>query len=233
MDNKNNTGNRNTGYWNTGDRNTGNWNTGNWNTGNWNTGDWNTGNWNTGNWNTGDWNTGDRNTGNRNTGDRNTGNWNTGNWNTGDRNTGNWNTGNWNTGDRNTGYFNIDEPKVRIFWKETDIKRQDIHFPSWLYFSLTEWIDESDMTDKQKEDDENDYYKTTWWILVSYDYKEAFKKSYEKATREEQLEVKELPNFDADIFYEISGIRIEDEKVEGITMEQLCKELWREVKIIK
>ena len=188
---------------------------------------------NTGDWNTGNRNTGNRNTGYWNTGDRNTGDWNTGDWNTGNRNTGDWNTGNWNTGNRNTGYFNIDKPKVRIFWKETDIKKEDINFPSWLYFELTEWISESDMTDEQKEDDENEHYKTTGGILVSYDYKEAFQKSYNKATREEQLKVKDLPNFDADMFYEIPGIRIDDEKEETMTLEEVCKELGRDIKITK
>jgi len=74
----------------------------------------------------------------------------TGYRNTGDWNTGDWNTGNRNTGNRNTGYFNIDKPKVRIFWKETDIKREDIDFPSFCYFDLTEWINEkADLTDTE------------------------------------------------------------------------------------
>jgi hypothetical protein len=40
--------------------------------------------------------------------------------------------------------------------------------------------------------------------LVKYNYKEAFQKSYNKATREEQLKVKELPNWNSDMFFEIS-----------------------------
>jgi hypothetical protein len=83
------------------------------------------------------------------------------------------------------------------------------YLPSWLYFDLTEWVEEEDMTDFEKE--ENPTYKTTGGYLRVYDYKEAFQKSYNSATREEQLKIKELPNFDAEKFYQISGIRIDDE----------------------
>lgn len=170
--------------------------------------------------------------------------WNTWNWNTWDRNAWNWNTWNWNTWswntwDRNTWYFNIDEPKVRIFWKETDVKREDIIFPDFLYFNLTEWIYESDMTEEEKEADENKYYKTTWGYLKSYEYKEAFQNSYNSLSEEEKKEqtkqLKALPNFDKDIFFEISWIDIEkeNEEVEELTLEQICKQLGKNIKIIK
>ena len=203
--------------------NTGYYNAGNYNTGYYNTGYRNTGNYNTGNYNAGNYNTGNYNTGYRNAGDYNTGN----------SNTGNYNTGNYNTGNYNTGYFNIDEPRVRIFWKETDMKKEDIVFPDWLDFNLTEWVYESDMTEEQKNDSDNQYYKTTWWILVEYDYKEAFQKSYNKATIEEQLKVKELPNFDSDIFFEISWIRIDEEEKTELTLDEIAKKFWVDVNSLK
>jgi hypothetical protein len=49
--------------------------------------------------------------------------------------------------------------------------------------------------------------------LKKYEYKEAFKNSYNRAKRKEQLKIKNLLHFDADIFYEISGIRVDDEPV--------------------
>ena len=56
-------------------------------------------------------------------------------------------------------------------------------------------------------------YKTTGGYLKKYDYKEAFQNSYNSLDREEKekqtKQLKELPNFDADIFYEISWIRID------------------------
>jgi len=173
-----------------------------------NTGNWNTGNYNTGNWNTGNRNTGDSNTGNCNTGNRNTGYWNTGDWNTGNRNTGDRNTGDWNTGNWNTGYFNQSNSKVKIFDIQTEIKFGEINFPNCLFFELTEWVGSEEMTDEEKE--ENGAWEIMGGYLKEYDYKEAFTKSMEKATKEEIERVKALPHFDAQKFYEISGFMIKD-----------------------
>ena len=186
--------------------------------------------------NTGDSNTGYCNTGYKNTGNRNTGNSNTGNSNTGNSNTGDWNTGDWNTGDSNTGYFNINEPKVRIFWKETDIKIEDLAFPNFCYFDITEWIYEDDMTDEEKQANKN--YKTTGWYLKSYEYQESFKNSYNKLDKEERIkqveELKALPNFNSEMFKKISWIDIEEEeKTEELTLEEVCKQLGKNIKIVK
>lgn len=64
------------------------------------------------------------------------------------------------------------------------------------------------MTDEEKESKPT--YDTTGGYLKVYDYKAAFQSSYNEATREEQLKIKELPSFDADKFYQISGIRIDE-----------------------
>jgi hypothetical protein len=192
----------------------------------------NTVNNNTGYDNTGYKNAGDCNAGGSNVGDFNTGDSNPGNFNTGDSNPGNFNTGNWNPGSRNTGYFNVDTPDtIRVFGRECSTKEwDDAYKPGWLYFNLTEWVNSNDMTAYEKA--RHPSHATTGGYLRKYEYKEAFRRSYEKATREEQLAVKNLPNFDADIFFEISGIRI-DEDIEELTMEQVCAELGREIKIKK
>jgi hypothetical protein len=211
-----NTGNHNTGDWNTGDWNTGNWNTGNHNTGDWNTGDWNTGNWNTGNRNTGDWNTGNRNTGNWNTGDRNTGNWNTGNrntgdWNTGSRNTGDWNTGDWNSTNYSTGFFNSVEQNIFLFNKPTSMSRDEIHSLKGIQilnwnFENSWWIYSVNMSDDEKKS--NPKYETTGGYLKTVDFKTACKMMWENLSENERQEVMKLPNFDSNIFYEITGIII-------------------------
>ena len=161
----------------------------------------NTGNGNSGNYNTGFFNTGHSNTGNCNTGHRNTGNWNTGH-----SNTGNWNTGNWNTGSYNTGFFNTKTPKtIKVFGKKclrTDWDNAEK--PACLHFQLTEWIDEDEMSDAEKQ--ENPNYSCTGGYLKKFDYKEAFTKSVTKASKEERDMIRALPNFDADIFLEISGV---------------------------
>ena len=63
------------------------------------------------------------------------------------------------------------------------------------------------MTEEEKEAYPS--YITTWWYLKYYDYKQAFQLSYEKASIEDRALVKQLPNFDKDIFYEISWIMID------------------------
>jgi hypothetical protein len=214
----NNTGNNNTGEMNTGRCNAGRRNAGDYNTGRCNTGDYNTGDWNTGDWNTGNWNIGDRNIGDYNTGDWNTGDWNTGNWNIGDSNTGDLNTGNrnigdyntgdWNTGNWNTGFFNTKTPDtILVFGKETT---RDVwinsYKPRFLFFNLTEWICYDEMTENEKQ--KNQSAKTTSGYLKQYDYKESFIKSWENSDHEDRMRIKELPNFDYDIFYEISGIDV-------------------------
>jgi len=203
-DKKNNTGDSNTGDSNTGDKNTGNCNTGYYNTGNSNTGDWNTGNRNTGNSNTGDWNTGD------------------------------CNTGDWNTGNRNTGFFNTDSPDtIRVFGKEIDINKWDKSYkPSFLYFNLTEWILEEDMTIEEKTLYPDSHI--TGGYLKKYEYKEALQKSWNKADPKDRIQIKDLPNFDADIFYEISGIKVDNPVKRKITIDgkdiELSEESFNELK---
>ena len=193
----------NTGSWNTGRRNTGGWNTGGWNTGHRNTGNSNTGGWNTGHRNAGDSNTGYSNTGNSNPGHGNSGNSNTGNWNPGHRN-----TGNWNVCDRETGFFNTQEIKtIRVFNKDCAVAVWDqADKPCFLHFDLTEWICEGDMTDQEKID--NNTFHITGGYLKSYEYKEAFQKSWDEAGEEDRAKLFELPNFDAEVFKEISGIDV-------------------------
>ena len=190
MVNKTNTGNCSTGYRSTGD----------WSTGYWSTGNCSTGNRSTGNCSTGDWSTG-----NCSTGDYSTGHWSTGNCSTGDYSTGHWSTSDYSTGHfstiDDTGFSAFNKPCNRKQWAQADI-------PSWLYFNLTEWVDKEDMTDLEKQD--HPTYETTGGYLKKYEYQEAWKKSYDNATREEQLKIKSLPNFDAEVFYEISGIKIDE-----------------------
>jgi len=158
-----NSGDSNSGY-----MNSGNWNSGDRNSGDRNSGDRNSGNSNSGNWNSGNWNSGYRNSGNRNSGDRNSG----------DSNSGDSNSGNWNSGNYNSGFLNTDEPTVRMFNKDTGLKRDDIDSPDYFYFDIDDKIG----------------------------YKKSFIKSFEKAERKDIDKTMKLPNFDYDLFEEISGI---------------------------
>jgi hypothetical protein len=214
-----NTGDRNTGDMNTGDRNTGDRNTGDWNTGDMNTGDRNTGDWNTGDMNTGDRNTGDRNTGDRNTGDRNTGDWNTGNRNTGDRNTGDRNTGNRNTGDWNnssfnTGCFNTDKHPLLFFDKPTNMSFEEwrrsyaYYLLNRIDFNTTEWVWYSDMTAEEKA--EHPEYDTMGGYLKELDGKMCCLDWWKRLTMDQKCCIQNIPNFDADKFFQITGIKVDE-----------------------
>ena len=204
-------------------------NTGYCNTGDWNTGYCNTGDWNTGNRNTGDWNTGNRNTGDWNTGNRNTGNRNTGYWNTGNRNTGDWNTGN-----RNTGYCNTVDPKDTLaFNKPCTFKDwENAEKPNWIYCSLTEWVSEVNMSDKEKE--AFPIYVTTGGYLKSYtSMHHAFTDAWEKADEEDRAKTFKLPNFDAEVFEEIFGFNPQEKKPVEMTVAEIAAKLGYDVKIVK
>ena len=62
------------------------------------------------------------------------------------------------------------------------------------------------MTEAEKEAKPS--YETTGGYLKEYDYKEAFRKSWDNASAEDKALLFNLPNFDADIFKEISGIDV-------------------------
>ena len=75
--------------------------------------------------------------------------------------------------------------------------------PACLYFELTEWVDLDKMTQSEKE--QNPSSKTTGGFLKEYDYKEAFTKSVTSASREERDLIRALPNFNDEVFFEVSG----------------------------
>ena len=205
-----NSGDWNSGNYNSGDRNSGDWNSGDYNSGDYNSGDHNSGNWNSGNWNSGDYNSGDDNSGNWNSGNWNSGDWNSGNRNSGDRNSGYYNSGDWNSGNCNSGFFNTETPPVRIFNKETNVPLKDIDFPSFLYFNLNVWVPHDTATEEEKEAYKTEI-ETCGGFLKTLSYKEAFRLAWDKADKEEHKKLLKLPNWDNEIFKEISGIDAEAE----------------------
>jgi len=130
----------------------------------------------------GDSNSGYSNSGNRNSGDRNSGDRNSGDSNSGDSNSGNRNSGSWNSCDRDSGFFNSEQSKtIRAFNRSCSLEDWDsADIPYFLHFELFEG-------------------KT---------YKESFQAAYDKASSDDKKLLLALPNFDADVFYEISGIRV-------------------------
>ena len=150
------------------------------------------------------------NSGNCNSGDWNSGDWNSGFYNTGSYNSGSYNSGNWNSGDWNSGFFNTSTPLLRMFNKETAIERNDINFPSFLYFDLTVWVSHDTATDEEKKEHKQEI-EICGGFLKTLEYKEAFKLAWDKANTEEHKKLLGLPNWDNEIFKEISGIDAEAE----------------------
>ena len=205
-----NSGDCNSGNCNSGDCNSGDWNSGNKNSGNWNSGYRNSGNKNSGNWNSGDRNSGYRNSGNCNSGDRNSGDRNSGNKNSGNLNSGNWNSGNWNSGNCNSGFFNSDEPCMRMFNKMTNYKREDVIIPAWCYFEPTVWVSHDTATEEEKTEHKAEI-KVCGGFLKTINYKDAWRLAWNKASIKERKKLFDLPNWDNQVFKEITGIDAENE----------------------
>ena len=174
-----------------------------------NTGVFNSGSRNSGNWNSGDWNSGNRNSGNWNSGNRNSGDWNSGRGNSGSRNSGNWNSGDWNSGNCNSGFFCTNSPKLRLFNKETDFTMEEFMKTEWYAvltsggFNLTKW---RAYTDEEKAQDERKRFISG--ELITIPYKEACASWWASLSEKDKAIIKTIPNFDANIFAEITGIDV-------------------------
>lgn len=127
-------------------------------------------------------------------------------------NSGDRNSGNWNSGDCNSGYFNTNSPIIRIFNKETERTRDEIDFPSFLYFALTVWVSHDTATEEEKKQHKTEI-ETCGGFLKTLKYKEAFRLAWDKASKKEHKKLLKLPNWNNEIFKEISGIDAEAEIV--------------------
>ena len=221
----NNSGEENSGDSNSGNENSGNANSGDNNSGNANSGDFNSGNRNTGNDNSGCNNSGKRNSGHANSGNNNSGNENSGyansgHSNSGCNNSGKRNSGNNNSGNNNSGYWNkcngssgvfcTIEPTIKIFDKDTNMTLEEFIKSNYnkalcsVELKLTEWIWYTE--EEMKEDDDK---KATKGYLKNYTYKEACANWWIELTEENKEIIMSIPNFDADKFEEITGIKID------------------------
>ncbi len=178
--------------------------------------------------NSGYGNVGNGNAGNKNKGDGNVGSHNIGSWNFGD-----WHIGSWNIGCWNKGYFNtqdiqkiFDESKnlklfyeeyfdvPRMFNKKIDIPLKRVKLPKFFSnLKITEWVDEKDMTDEDRE--KYPRWKDCGGCARVFDYKEAWRTAFTQARDSEKWESEKklllaLPNFDFGIFEQITGIREND-----------------------
>ena len=173
----------------------------------------NSGNWNSGDCNSGNWNSGDCNSGNWNSGDCNSGNWNSGDWNSGNWNSGDCNSGDWNKTTYSNGCFNTESPKIFLFnkpsnwtyqdWLNSDARRILNRVPS----NVLEWIWSDDMTDEEKV--AHPEHQVTGGYLKHIEKETGRQMWWDDLSDKEKETVMNLPNFDKDIFKEITGIEVQ------------------------
>ena len=153
-------------------------------------------------------------TGYCNTGDYNTGSRNAGRCNTGDYNAGDYNTGDFNIGRYNVGCFNTKEKKIMLFDKPSNMT-----FCEWMgsearYLlnqmpkGVVEWVYEVDMTDEEKE--QHPSYETTGGYLKVLDESECGQIWWGSLSDCQKNIIKAIPNFDAEIFFQCTGIRVDE-----------------------
>ena len=140
------------------------------------------------------------------------------------------NTVYWNAGDRNAGFFNTATPDMvdcfnvptsYVAWANADK-------PVWIYQpSPTTWIDDGDMTDQEKVD--NPKFHTCDGYLRVNDWRAVWRKAYDGASQEDIQKVRDLPNFDAGVFEEITGLDLSGEKpcAKRVTIEGVEYDLVR------
>lgn len=204
-----NTGKGCTGLCNSGNRNSGDWNSGDRNSGCYNSGDCNRGDCNSGNFNSGSYNSGDYNSGDWNSGNRNSGNWNSGDWNSGC-----YNSGDWNKCSFSNGCFNTVKPKIYLFNKPSDWTYKD-----WLNSNarrllnqipcgVLEYVGFRNMTKEEKK--AHPEAKVTGGYLKQLDNSECGSIWWRWLNDDEKSVIKAIPNFDKEIFKEITGIDVDE-----------------------
>ena len=165
-----------------------------------NTGKACTGRCNSGDWNSGDWNSGDCNSGNRNSGNRNSGN---------------RNSGDWNKTSFSNGCFNTVSPKIYMFNKPTDWTLE--HWLNCRARYLLNQIDDcpleyvwfDSMTDEEKA--AHPEAETTGGYLKERTMADNARKWWAGLSANDRNIIFSLPNFDAEIFKEITGIDVDAE----------------------
>lgn len=139
----------------------------------------------------------------------------TGRCNSGDRNSGNCNSGDWNTISFSNGCFNTVSPKIYMFNKPTDWT-----FEQWFNcrarrllnaidnFPL-EYVYLSDMTDEEKA--AHPEAETTGGYLKDRTTADNARKWWAGLSADDRNVILSLPNFDAAIFKEITGIDVSND----------------------
>lgn len=129
---------------------------------------------------------------------------------TGICNTGNCNTGDWNSASFSNGVFCTEEPEILIFNKPSGMTFRQwrdsaaCHLLNQIQFMPNVWVWDGDMTDEEKE--ANPEYKTTGGFLKVLDTSDCCVRWWENLDEYQRRIIRSIPNFDAAIFKQITGI---------------------------
>jgi hypothetical protein len=93
-----------------------------------------------------------------------------------------------------------------MFNKSTNLKWNEIDHPHFNEFYTCKWIPEEDMTDEEKKADPEFYVRGGY--LKTYEYKEAWANFWKETDEENRKKFLALPNFDAEVFEDITGIDV-------------------------
>ena len=122
------------------------------------------------------------------------------------------NSGDWNKTHFSSGCFNTELPKIFLFNKPSDWTYQDwlvsyaryilMHCPS----NDLAWVWDYDMTDEEKQ--QHPEYSVTGGFLKNIEVEGERQEWWDSLTKEKKDSVMSLPNFDKNIFKEITGIDV-------------------------
>jgi len=143
---------------------------------------------NTGHSNAGDSNAGNRNAGHYNAGHYNAGHYNAGHYNAGNRNAGDYNAGHFNSCNYSSGSFCSVEPEFLLFNKPSPISREA--FNDSRGARICRYL--------RVVDEEGN----------KIDYKQAWANLWEQCSNSDKIYVQAIPNFDASVFFDITGIQV-------------------------
>lgn len=136
----------------------------------------------------------------------------TGDCNSGDCNSGNRNSGDWNKTNFSNGCFNTIESKIKLFNKESNLTYND-----WVLSyardllnkiptEILEWVWFDDMSKEEKEANPN--AKDTDGYLKIMKPHECAQDWWDKLKDTDKKIILDIPNFDKEIFKEITGIDV-------------------------
>ena len=92
----------------------------------------------------------------------------------------------------------------------TEKKRDEIDIPSWCCFDLTVWVSHDTATDEEKKEHKAEI-ETSGGYLKTLEYEEAWQLAWDKVGKEEHEKLLKLPNWNNEVFKEITGIDAEAE----------------------